>query len=133
MIFRPGFYALTYLLTALAGVFLVVLMIQLTGVNLSSAAVQFLPVMFAAILEGQRYAKTGAAEPGSAAMWRAAIAMTGMATGLLLLWSWLQLMQVGQMVNTAILMRLGLMVLVYLVANRWFYQIGFRAAARERR
>lgn len=132
MIFRPAIYALTYVLTALGAVLLVVLMIYLTGINISSAAMQFLPVVVAAMVEGHHLGKSGAPQPSNGAMWRAAVAMTGMAAGLLLMWTWGQLMTAGQVVSSQMLFIIGLMVFAYLIANRWFFQLGFRSGAADR-
>ena len=131
MIFRPGFYVLIYVLTALGGVAVTTVLGQITGATVSPASIQFLPALFAAMIEGQRYGKSGAEAPGQAALWRAAIAMTGMATGLLLMWTWAVLTLSGEMVNGDTLFRIALMVFAYLVINRWIYQLGYRAGVRD--
>jgi hypothetical protein len=118
-------------LTALGGVAVTTVLGQITGATVSQASIQFLPALFAAMIEGQRYGKLGAEAPGQAALWRAAIAMTGMATGLLLMWTWAVLTLSGEMVNGDTLFRIALMVFAYLVINRWIYQLGYRAGVRD--
>ncbi|MEM1272687.1 MAG: ABZJ_00895 family protein [Pseudomonadota bacterium] len=133
MIWSPARYAATFVLTALGAIILIALVIMATGINLGSAAVQFIPAIFAAMIEGQRYAKSGADAPSGPAMWRAAAAMTGIATGLLMLWTWTQLTLGGLAITGTMLVQVVALGILYFFANRWFFQMGYNAGSKRAR
>ncbi|MEM9320374.1 MAG: ABZJ_00895 family protein [Pseudomonadota bacterium] len=122
---------MTFVLVALGAVFVITLLIMAAGINISSAAVQLIPAIAAAMIEGQRHAKSGAELPSKGQIWRAAFAMTGMAMGLFLFWSGLQFMQMPADIRDtavpAILVASAVFLPVYLFANWWFYKVGFQS------
>lgn len=136
MIWRPRRYLGVFVAGIVGLSLLSGLAFWLFGWNVSSAAVHIVPAVVAAMVEGQRHARTGALEPGEAVLWRAAIAMTGIAGAALIAVTALQFLLSGMLgavvavLPMRVLVQLGLIVLVYLAINRWFYVAGFRAAAR---
>lgn len=128
MIFDLRRYAIVYALTALVGTIVFIGLGLAFGGDGTSGFLPVIPVMVASMVEGQKHAKSGAELPSNAKMWRAALIMSCLSAGLLLMWVGLRPRLIPPSLGPLmILVLIPIFALLYIPANRWFYQMGFKS------
>lgn len=86
MIFRPKNYLFVLVGASLLIALIAYLVERYAGHDIQSAGSSFVPMLVAAMLEGQHYAKSAGSAPAKSEMWRGACQMTGIAMLMSIVW-----------------------------------------------
>ncbi|MBF9034874.1 hypothetical protein HKCCE2091_11540 [Rhodobacterales bacterium HKCCE2091] len=133
----PARYAGVFILALVGLTVLRYLVLRFTEYGISAAALQAVPPMVAAQVEGQRLARRMNPLPGGGAMWRAALGMTGLAGAILVGWTLLGTLLIPGLADAflAAPLMIAIVLAVYLALflplNRFF--LGLAARAERRR
>ncbi|MBF9030805.1 hypothetical protein HKCCE3408_10415 [Rhodobacterales bacterium HKCCE3408] len=137
MIWSPKRYALVYVGTLIALVVLSAVLTALTGINFGSAAVPLIPVFAAAMVEGQRHARIVTEMPPGGEIWRAALPMSAVALGGLVVWNAI-ILALNPVAMAAMRANPSVMIGVFAVyaalfipLNRMFWATGFKSERRR--
>lgn len=131
MIIKPARYALTFLLTLVAGVVVVTLLRVTFGVDLASSFLPIIPAMVAATLEGNKYARSTEAPLENRAAWKAAFVMTAIAVAFYAVLAVLLLSLSAQVQDATVAggfmaAVMAVYTVVWLIMNRVFLGLGVR-------